>query len=148
MKNIYHLDSWTNSRYPRWLNFVRITLGIIVFIKGSLFIRDTEALLEILRNSEFDLATLGLVHYIAFAHIFGGVFIALGLGTRVAVLFQLPILLGAVFFVNAAEGFFAVNGELSFSLAVLVFLLIFLFYGSGKISLSQYIKNLRERQQY
>lgn len=148
MKSIYQLESWANTHYPKWLNFVRIALGIVIFFKGFIYIRDTEALMHILRNTETDMATLGMVHFIAFAHIFGGIFIALGLGTRIAVLFQLPILLGAVVFVNASKGFFAVNSELGFSLAVLVFLFIFLIYGSGKISLQQYILDLRERQQY
>src|SRR5699024_6437067 len=114
MKMIYMLESWANTRYPLWLNYVRIALGLVIFIKGFIFIRDTEALMETLRNSQMDLAALGIVHFIAFAHIFGGIFIALGLGTRIAVLFQLPILLGAVIFVNATKGFFAVNSELGF----------------------------------
>lgn len=147
MKSIYHLESWANTHYPKWLNFVRMTLGLVIFFKGYIYTRDTEALLEIIRSSEANLATISLVHFIAFAHIFGGIFIALGLGTRIAVLFQLPILLGAVVFVNATKGFFAVNSELGFSLAVLVFLVIFLIYGSGKISLQQYILDLREKQQ-
>lgn len=148
MKSMYQIESWANSNYPKWLNFVRIALGLVIFFKGFVYVRDTEALMLILRNTEADMATIGMVHFIAFAHIFGGIFIALGLGTRIAVLIQLPILLGAVLFVNVSKGFFAVNSELSFSLAVLVFLFIFLIYGSGKISLQQYILNLREKQQY
>lgn len=148
MKSMYQIESWANTNYPKWLNFVRIALGLVIFFKGFVYVRDTEALMLILRNTEADMATIGMVHFIAFAHIFGGIFIALGLGTRIAVLIQLPILLGAVFFVNASKGFFAVNSELGFSLAVLVFLFIFLIYGSGKISLQQYILDLREKQQY
>lgn len=147
MKSIYELETWASRHYPKWLNFVRMALGLIIFFKGYVYIRDTETLMHILRNTEADMATLGMVHFIAFAHIFGGIFIALGLGTRVAVVFQLPILLGAVLFVNASKGFFAVNSELGFSLAVLVFLFIFLIYGSGKISLQQYILDQREKQQ-
>lgn|SRR5690606_6769439 len=147
MKTIFQLESWANTHYPIWLNFVRIALGIIIFIKGSLYIRDTETLLGILRSSEVHFSTLGIVHYIAFAHTFGGIFIAIGLGTRIAVLFQLPIVVGAVVFVNAAKGFFSVNSELGLSLAVLVFLIIFLIYGSGKISLSNYILHLRKKQE-
>lgn len=147
MKPIYHLESWANTHYPKWLNFVRMALGFIIFSKGYIYTRDTESLMEIIRSSEASLATISMVHFIAFAHIFGGIFIALGIGTRVAVLFQLPIILGAVIFVNASKGFFAVNSELGFSLAVLVFLIIFLIYGSGKISLHQYILDLREKQQ-
>jgi hypothetical protein len=51
--------------------------------------------------------------------------------TRIAILFQIPILIGAVIFVNLPKGFFAVNSELGFSVLVLFLLVFFLFYGSG-----------------
>ena len=70
----------------------------------------------------------------------GGILIATGLITRWAVIFQIPILLGAVFFVNLPNGFTPINSEPGFSIAVLVLLIFFLFYGSGDFSLDNYLK--------
>ena len=42
-----------------------------------------------------------VAHYVVVAHLLGGFLIAIGLLTRVAVVSQIPVLLGAVFIVNA-----------------------------------------------
>jgi uncharacterized membrane protein YphA (DoxX/SURF4 family) len=57
--------------------------------------------------------------------------ISIGLFTRKAVAFQIPILLGAVIFVNAPKGFFAEGNDLVFSLAVLGLLCFYFIYGPG-----------------
>jgi hypothetical protein len=67
----------------------------------------------------------------------GGVFIVIGLFTRLAVLFQIPILVGAIIFVNAKQGVYQGQSNLFFSIVVLVFLLVFLIQGSGKTSLDR-----------
>lgn len=96
-----------------------------------------------MKNSDLQFVNLALAHYVAFAHLVGGFLIALGLKTRFAILFQLPILIGAVFFVNIDQGFLSVSNNLEFelSLIVLVLLLVFLFYGSGKVSMDNWWKN-------
>jgi uncharacterized membrane protein YphA (DoxX/SURF4 family) len=73
----------------------------------------------------------------------GGLLIMMGLITRVAIVFQLPVLIGAVIFINAQRGFFSVNSELSFSLIVLFLLLFFLIEGSGPLSVDEFMKRHR-----
>ena len=94
------LDRWAYPHHPRWIELLRIALGIILFLKGFLFIQDTESLVEMLKNSRFEWVSFALAHYVAFAHLVGGVMIAIGLLTRLAVAFQIPILLGAVIFIQ------------------------------------------------
>ena len=62
-----------------------------------------------------------------------------GLFTRVAAFVQIPILVGAVFFVHAQDGLFT-QGQ-SFELAVLVLVLLFVVFvfGAGRYSLDQAI---------
>jgi len=50
-------------------------------------------------------------HFIAFAHLVGGLLIAMGLITRPAILFQLPILIGAVLFVRPETGLITINTD-------------------------------------
>ena len=136
------IEHWADTHHPNWIDFVRIILGLFILYKGILFISDTQALQEIMNQKDLLFFNLGLAHYVAFAHLVGGLLIALGLVTRLAIVFQIPILIGAVFFVNAQEGFLTVANNLEFgiSLIVLILLIVFLIYGSGKISVDHWMK--------
>ena len=120
--------------------FVRIVLGLIIFLKGLFFIMNRDALLTMITNSTFDLYAVLLVHLVASAHLMGGILIMIGLITRIAILFQLPILAGAILFVNSKTGFFSMDSELALSVLVLVLLLLFLVFGSGKLSVDEWMK--------
>ncbi|WP_242918553.1 DoxX family membrane protein [Pontibacter liquoris] len=143
-QDMNRVERWTDSHHPLWLDFVRIGLGLFILAKGIMFIQNTDALLHILRTSRFEWVSLGLAHYVAFSHLFGGLLITLGLLTRVAILFQIPILLGAVIFVNSQRGFYVENTELWLSLLVLGLLIFFLIFGSGRFSLDHYMKVHKE----
>lgn len=69
----------------------------------------------------------------------------IGLLTRVVVLFQIPILFGAVFLVHSQEGAFAANSSLEYAVLVLLTLVVFAFYGSGKWSVD-YLLDKSEKQ--
>ena len=134
------VERWADTHHPMWLDIIRIGLGIFLFVKGYMFIQDTEALFSIMRKSQFPWVSMGLAHYVAFAHLVGGLFIAMGLITRIAILFQLPILLGAVFFINPERGFYSENTELWSSVIVLILLIVFLIFGSGRFSVDRLIR--------
>ena len=78
-----------------------------------------------------------LVHYIAPAHMIGGIMIAFGLLTRWAIIAQLPILLGAI-----VVNFMGEMHSQSLLLALLIFAacIFFWFYGGGKHSADYYFK--------
>jgi putative oxidoreductase len=140
MNVIQKIEDWGDRHHPKWIDALRIILGITIFLKGVEFVGNTDALMKIMENSKFPWVSFGLAHYVGFAHLMGGVLITIGLLTRVAILFQLPILLGAVIFVNAQHGFYSVNSELGFSLIVLFLLLFFLVEGSGRISVDEFMR--------
>ena len=137
MNLIHRIEHWGDAHHPRWMDAVRIVLGVVIFAKGVSFIADTDSVARLLENTHFQLSIWSAVHYIAFAHLVGGIFIALGLVTRVAIAFQLPILFGAVFFVNITNGFSFLNSEFWFSLVVLLLLIVFFIVGSGRYSLDR-----------
>ncbi|MHC2992413.1 DoxX family protein [Pontibacter sp. HJ8] len=139
-QDMNRVEHWADAHHPVWIDFIRMALGIFIFMKGIMFIQDTHALQNIIRNSQFHWVSLGIAHYVAFVHLVGGLFIAMGLITRASVLFQLPILLGAVFFINPQRGFYSENTELWSSLIVLFLLIFFLIWGSGKLSVDHLIR--------
>lgn len=131
MKLTQKLDQWAYAHHPKWIALLRIVLGAIIFLKGFFFIRDTEKLIDMIRITRFEWVAFALAHYIAFAHLVGGVMITIGLLTRLSVALQIPILLGAVIFINSGTGFFTLNSELPFSILTLLLLIFFFVYGSG-----------------
>ncbi|WP_090972258.1 DoxX family protein [Parapedobacter composti] len=140
MNLIQRIEHWGDTHHPRWLDILRIGLGIVIFLKGATFLADTAALRQLIEETHIQIYTWGAVHYVAFAHLVGGILIAIGLITRVAVAVQLPILFGAVFFVNVTRGLTFLNSELWISIVVLLLLLFFLVAGSGPYSLDHQMK--------
>jgi putative oxidoreductase len=141
MNMMDRIEYWGDTHHPAWLDVVRIGLGILLFVKGVSFISDTTKLSELVRELDVQLWTVGAVHYVAFAHIFGGFLIAMGCLTRISALVQIPILIAAVFFVNMRTGFSYLNSELWLSLIVLFLVVIFSVSGSGKLSMDEWMKN-------
>ena len=119
------------------MSILRAYLGTGLFIKGIDFIRNRDALLQLLNENNVLWSGAALAHVIILTHLLGGLLMALGLGTRVGALIQLPTLIGAVFFVHGkgVGQVFSVGEELRFSALVLMLLILFVWYGSGSLSL-------------
>ncbi|REA60372.1 DoxX family protein [Dyadobacter luteus] len=141
MNMMNRIEHWGDTHHPAWLDAVRIGLGVLLFVKGVSFISDTTKLSELVSELDIRLWTVTAVHYVAFAHIFGGFLIALGCLTRLSALIQIPILITAVFFVNMRTGFSYLNSELWLSLIVLFLVVLFSVIGSGRFSMDEWMKN-------
>ena len=140
MNPFQKIEKWGDAHQSKWLSVLRIILGCIIFFKGLFFIQNTEALNAMIANSKVSIYAVALTHYVALAHLMGGILIILGLVTRLAILFQIPILLGAIIFVNAQKGFYSIHSELGYSVLVLALLLFILVFGSGKFSLDSFMR--------
>ena len=144
MEFTHRIEHWADTHHPVWLDLIRIGLGTFILFKGLIFISDISVLENILMNINMDWSSFIVAHYIAFAHLVGGIMIALGLLTRVAILFQLPILLGAVLFVHSDETLRTINTEWWVSAVTLILLIVFFIYGSGPWSIDNYMRTHRE----
>lgn len=133
MNFLQRVEHWGDTHHPKWLDIIRITLGIFLCYKGIDFLRNMGELMSLMPiKVEFDsLMFIVLGHYIVFAHIIGGILITIGLFTRFAALIQIPILLAAVIFVNARGEMLRPYSELFLSLIVLLLLIYFLIAGNG-----------------
>jgi uncharacterized membrane protein YphA (DoxX/SURF4 family) len=121
------------------MDLVRIYLGVALFFKGVYFMSNREELMRVMENSgNWLLAPATIAHYILPVHLLGGILLAVGLLTRWAALAQIPILVGAVFYVHLPA--FTLmraapqreNLELS-ALVLFLTCLVFL-HGSGRFS--------------
>ncbi len=131
MKVIVKLNKWANALTNLPLDILRILLGGFLFYKGVDFLGHTEYLTEIISPVKTYGAEIAVVHYVAMTHLTGGLMIIFGLLTRLAVIVQIPILIGAV-----AINFIGVMDVNNVILATTVLLVasFFLIYGSGKHS--------------
>jgi uncharacterized membrane protein YphA (DoxX/SURF4 family) len=141
MNLLQRIESWGDRHHPKWLDFVRIGLGMFLFYLGVVFVQNRDALTALIDESPFLTAmSFWLAHYIVFAHLAGGLLITLGLLTRVAVIANIPVLLGAVLFVHSPTGLFEVYTQLGLSILVLFLLIFFLIEGSGPVSIDEYMR--------
>jgi len=139
MSTITRIEDWGNSHRPGWLDVFRIVLGLFITFKGFEFMFNIESLKMTTAGMNFAFGGAMLAHYVIFAHALGGPLIAFGLFTRFMCLLQLPILIGAVLFVNYPKGFLSIGNhmELEISALVLVGLIVFMVFGAGKFSLDE-----------
>lgn len=127
---------------PNLSALLRMLTGIILVYKSSLFIRDFVLAETAVRKAGIGIlsenveAVSGIITYIG---LLCGLFIAMGLFTRVAAIIQIPVLIVAVFFVNIkylGEDVF----EFILSIIVLLLLVLFAIKGSGPFSADEYFR--------
>jgi len=148
MKNVADCKAWMDSHKDIVIDLIRIYLGVALFAKGLYFMMHKEALSKLLEGADTMAFVQGAVaHYVIPAHLVGGLLLALGLLTRLAALSQIPILLGAVFYVWLPKVLFVEQRE-NFELSVLVlFLLGVIFvYGAGRLSVDHLLTRKENRQ--
>jgi len=89
----------------------------------------------------FDKNAQTISFIITYANLLGGFLVIVGLFTRWASIVQIPILLGAIIFINVKAGMSAGNSELLLSILVLILLIVFAVKGSGVISADEYFRS-------
>jgi len=133
MNLLQRLEYWGDRHHPRWMDIVRIALGIFLCYKGVDFISHMSDLVSLMYNNTSTAPFFYILagHYAAAAHILGGIFLMLGVMTRLACLIQIPVLLGAVFFLSTNREMLRPYSELFLTLLVLLLLIYFLIAGNG-----------------
>lgn len=137
MGTLQQIHQWSLAHHPRWLVVLRVALGLALFVKGIFFLVNTATLEELVRGNLVANRADWLAIGITWAHLLGGFLIIIGLLTRWAVLLQIPILMGAIIFINTQREAFGAF-ELPFAIIILLLLLLFLLEGGGPISLDNF----------
>lgn len=145
MNLVQRFEHWGDQHHPKWLDLLRIALGIFLCLKGVEFATNMSTVMNLMDSTmpfgSFMMILIG--HYIVFAHTMGGFLLATGLLTRFACLLQIPVLLGAIIFVNASD-MMRPFSELFLSIIVLLLLIYFLIIGSGPWSLDKAFEKERK----
>ncbi|WP_439697699.1 DoxX family protein [Mucilaginibacter sp. AW1-7] len=142
MNVVHKIEHWGDTHHPKFLDLVRVALGVFLLLKGIAFMENTAYLRDLIDSQDIvDLSPgvlMVLVYYVTFAHMIGGILITLGIFTRLASLIQIPIVLGAVF----VTGIFRepINALEWPSVIALILLSLFTILGSGPISLDRYLE--------
>ncbi|MBG6131397.1 putative membrane protein YphA (DoxX/SURF4 family) [Aquimarina sp. EL_43] len=137
MPTIKSLNKWANAHTYYPLDLLRIALGVFLFIKGINFISNSQILVDLIKPVQNLAGAMIIIHYVAPAHLIGGLLISFGLLTRWSVTAQLPLLFGAVLINFVGEMNVA---NLVIASIILLLCVFFLFYGSGKHSVDYYLK--------
>lgn len=147
MNTLQRIEYWVDHHHPVWLDFIRIIIGMLLITKGIAFILNKNEIVSMLAErstemSEFVAFYAG--HYVIVALIVGGIFVTIGFVTRWALLFQLPAIIGEIFMTDFHHDLFVLNSELNYLILILVLMVFFIFYGSGKVSFDHWLLKWKE----
>ena len=131
MNILQRLEYWGDRHHPRWMDIVRIALGAFLCYKGVDFMNNMTDLIGIMstKASFGDFSYVLAGHYVVFAHIIGGLLLVVGVLTRFACIIQIPIMLGAIFFLGTNKEMLRPYDELFLTIIVLLLLIYFLIAG-------------------
>ena len=142
MDRVNRLKEYVEAHRGLIFELVRIYLGFGLFAKGVYFVLNVGHVTSFLERGGMQVQsvdTMLLGHYVALAHLCGGLMVAAGLLTRLAAVVQVPILIGAVFLVHLREGFFGADQNLELAVLVLFLLVLTVVHGGGQLSVDRYL---------
>lgn len=133
MNLLERLEYWGDRHHPKWMDIIRIALGIFLCYKGIDFLGHMSDVVSLMyrqtSNAPFYYILAG--HYAAGSHILGGIFLMFGVMTRLACIIQIPVLLGAIFFISTNEAMLRPYSEMALTVLILLLLIYFLIAGNG-----------------
>lgn len=149
MNLMQRLENWGERHHPAWMDIVRIALGGFLVYKGIDFLNNMSDLITIMsgQTSFGDFTYVLAGHYTVFAHILGGILLIFGVLTRFACIIQIPVLLGAIFFLSTNKDMLRPYDQLFLTVLVLLLLIYFLIAGNGPLSvkMTEETRESRER---
>lgn len=138
---------WLDNNRDVVIGLLRIYVGLLLVTKGIQFIstaqHEAEYMSLIVTNEFMEFFSVQLV---AIIHIAAGTCLALGLLTRISALVQIPLVVGALFFVSSKEMLNTNPQKLDFVMLLLCLLLVFALYGGGTTSLDYVLKKNMARK--
>lgn len=140
------IENWADHHHPKWIDYLRVLLGIVLILKGIALIINRDQVIINMEMSNIDVFSfLVTSQYVLVFYIAGGLLLAVGLLTRVIALFQIPVIIATIIFIDYHKGLFALNSELIYSILILGLLLFFFVYGSGNFSIDYLLSKSKEK---
>jgi putative oxidoreductase len=110
---------------------LRVILGGALFIKGVDFVRNKVVLKQVISETDYIYKFSFLEVVIPWIHLLGGVFIAIGIYTRIVIYIQIPLVVGAIIVLLNTKNTSFQSPEIIFAVIILIMLLIYLKFGDG-----------------
>jgi putative oxidoreductase len=130
--SLLHQSYQTGENVPKWVFILRVVVGLALILKAYTFFRNPSILQNSFANSGFLKSTDFLIPLVPWINLIGGILLTVGLFTRLAALVQIPLMFGAVLFVNLKD---TATADLPFSFLILVLVVTFSFIGGGHMSM-------------
>jgi len=137
MKLFHDTITWLDKNNNIAYSLIRIFLGAALLVRGIVFVSNPNAIIELAGTEKL----YWWYSYITIAHLIGGIMLLIGIFTRLSALIQIPILFGAVFVIHLNDGLLSNGQSLELSALVLLLLTVYFLFGSGTLSLDNYILN-------
>lgn len=137
MNSIQRCQSWLRAHQDLFLDLVRVYLGCGLIAKAIFLMSHREYFSQMIDAAGVNWFTPAFIgQYVILAHLFGGAMLVLGIATRLAAFVNLPILLGAVFWIYLPS-YTNVEPRQYFEYAALVAFLLLLLgvFGAGRFSI-------------
>jgi putative oxidoreductase len=147
MSKFQDLRQWGTDHHPRWFIIFRIALGLCLFAKGISFMSNSALLDQLFSGNAYLSRDSGwLPILITWMNMLGGFFLIVGLQTRLVAALELPIIIGAIIFINTQKSGFSSPSEIALPILVLLGLVFFIIEGGGPLSLDAYFYKNRDRE--
>lgn len=140
MNQFNELLNRLNSNQDYAYSIIRIFLGAALFLRGWALVSNPEAIFAFVGEENLHM----WYSYITIGHLLGGFCLTFGIMARLAALFQVPILIGAVFI--SEKGLMMGGQSLELATLVLFLLIIIFIFGSGPLAVSVYFNNKRLKE--
>lgn len=128
------LDMWYDHNRHIFIDILRIIVGIILIMKGYFFLSHSEEMHKYLAAYHLGAMVDAVALLIAWINLAGGFFIMIGLITRIAALFQIPILFGGVLSINLSTNS-AASSDLLLTVLLFFLCIFFAIEGHGRFSI-------------
>jgi uncharacterized membrane protein YphA (DoxX/SURF4 family) len=138
MTTLDKIQTWGDHHHPKWLDVFRIVLGCVLIWKAIAFLLNLNVLADFLYETGLtdQIGASVLLNLLTYAiiglHLVGGIYIAIGVNTRLYCLLNLPVVLGAVVLVDFRNNILKPYSEIWLSVFVLIFIICFLIVGDGR----------------
>jgi putative oxidoreductase len=138
MNSFQKLEAWGQQHHKGWMDVLRIVFGLMLHLKGLYFMFHTWYIMKVIPYSASAEGSAVAVHVLAFLHILLGTLILIGVGTRMASLIMIPVILISLFFANPdfQNLFQIVYSVITIGLSVFYFI-----EGDGDFSVSKYMSH-------
>jgi len=103
MNILHRLELWGDNHHPKWFDYIRIALGLFLCYKAIAFLMNMSYLAALMNNANMGVSSFMILlfgQFIVIVTLMSGIFLVMGLHTRLVCIIQIPILAGAIVLLN------------------------------------------------